>query len=105
MTTVSISEYLNSNPLTDQQTREFLDFAREDEHLAAVFQRIREICAIDCMDRSEQQNEELQELGLFVSNFAIKYGRNRDMSANAIGFLKLVAEKEFAKDRDWTSDC
>jgi len=105
MKSVSVSEYLSSNPLTEQQTREFLKFAREDERLTKTFQRIREICAIDYMDRSDQQNEELEELGLFVSNFAIKYGRSREMSATAIGFLKLAAEQDFAENEGRTSDC
>ena len=104
MVQLTVSEYLDSNPLTEKQTREFLEFARQDWHLASTFQRIREICATDCLDRSDQQNEELEELGLFVSNFAIKYGRSRQMSATAIGFLKRAAEQEFATDEEQTSD-
>lgn len=101
----TVSEYLNSNPLTEQQTREFLEFARRDERLSDTFQRIREISATDYLDRDDRQNKELEELGTFVSNFAIIYGRTHQMSATAIGFLIRTAEQEFAKDEDKTHGC
>jgi hypothetical protein len=52
----------------------------------------------------DRQKEELEELGTFVSNFAIRYGKNRQMSAIAIGFLKLAAEDDFAEQLARTSD-
>ncbi|WP_342071363.1 hypothetical protein [Yoonia algicola] len=97
-----VSEYLNSNPLTEQQTREFLEFARRDDRLFETLQRIGEICATDYMDRDYRQHQELEELGLFVSNFVIKYGRSRQMSATAIGFLKRAVEQDFSKDEERT---
>lgn len=103
MERLTVSEYMSSNPLTEQQTQEFLEFARQDGRLYEIFQRIREICATDYSDRDDQENAELVELGVFVSNFAIKYGKSRQMSAKAIGFLKLAAEQDFAKDEDRTS--
>jgi hypothetical protein len=99
---LTVSEYLNGNPLTEQQTREFLEFARRDDRLLETFQRIGEICETDYMGRDDRQHQELEELGLFVSNFAIQYGRCRQMSATAIGFLKRAAEQDFSKDEERT---
>lgn len=103
MVALTVSEYLASDPLTEQETHEFLEFARRDGRLYETFQRIREICATDDLDRDDLENAELEELGLFVSNFTIKYVKSRQMPTKAIVFLNRAAEQDFAKGEGRTS--
>lgn len=93
MAQLSVEEYLNSNPLTDEQTSDFLKFVGSDDVLIGQFQ---EVAVISARDDDAKDTDELDRLGLEITNAILKYARRNKIPSYAMGFLRRAAEQEFS---------
>lgn len=92
---ISVSQYLNDNPLDQNQMENFLIHAASNE---SFVYDIRRSIIVDSWPEGVGRDNELEKLNSSIVSFLVEYLRKRKLKSSAVFFLRAAAEDRFGKE-------